>query len=130
MVLTVFWVATAWLSGSSGEVITASFPTWSQALWYGGLTVGAVVVATGIILHNFTGLLVEKSGLLVLIGICTGYGVAFLAFADRAGIVHVILIVSLIALYAGINWARVRQIYKEIRTLKHGLQKLAAPETM
>jgi hypothetical protein len=130
MVLTIFWVVTAWVSNNAGQAITASFPVWSQTLWYGGLVVGALVTTIGIVLHNFIGLLVEKSGLLALVGICAGYSVAFLSFAGRAGIVHVILIVALIALYAGINWARVWQINKEIHTLKLGLRKLATPETM
>lgn len=128
MVLTMFWVLTAWLSGSAGEAITASFPAWSQALWYGGLTLGALVTAAGIIAGTFTGMLIEKAGLYVLVGICAGYDVAFLAFAGRANPVHVILIVALIALYTVINFARARQIDKEIDTLKHGLRKLAAPE--
>lgn len=126
MVLTVFWAATAWLSNSTNETITASFPWWSQSLWYFGLIAGAAVTAVGIIMHTVTGLLVEKSGLFILVGICAGYDVAFLAFAGRADPGHVILIVALIALYAVINFARARQIHKAILDLKHGLRKLAA----
>jgi hypothetical protein len=126
MVLTVFWVATAWMSGSTDQSITASFPWWSRSLWYFGLTIGAAVTAVGIIMHTFTGLLVEKAGLFILVGICAGYVVAFLAFAGRADPVHVISIVALIALYAAINIARARQIHRDIVGLKHGLRKLAA----
>lgn len=128
MILTVFWVVMAWASGSAQESITATFPTWSQNLWYGGLFVGALLTAAGIILDTYVGLRVEQAGLFILVGICIGYDMAFLGFAYRGGLVHILTVGPLIALYAVINFARARQIDKQIDALSHGLQRLAAPE--
>lgn len=128
MVLTVFWVVTAWASGSAQESITASFPTWSQNLWYGGLVIGAVIAAVGIIVNTYAGLRIEQAGLLLLTGICIGFDIAFVAFASRASLAHIVLVVPLVALFAVINFIRARQIDREIDTVRHGLRKLAGPE--
>lgn len=128
MVLTVFWVADAWLSNSAQETITASFPAWSQSLWYGGLIAGALITAAGIMINTYVGLRVEQAGLLILTGLCIGYDIAFIAFAGRTNLAHILLVVPLIALFAVINFARARQIDLEIDTLRHGLRRLASPE--
>lgn len=126
MALTAGWAIYSWMSGSAGETITATFPAWSQGLWYICLILGSVMALFGVALGTVTGLLVEQSGLFILAGICSGYGLAFLAFAGRADPAHVAYSVSLVLVYAVVNLARARQIHKDIASLKRGLRKLAA----
>lgn len=128
LVLTVAFATSGVLTQSSGQVITATFPSWGQRLWYGGLIIGALVALAGIVLHSVTGLLVERAALLGLAGLCGAYGLAFLATASRAGLFHAVFVVVLVGAYALVNLARAVQVRRDIDALRTDLQKLAAPE--
>lgn len=82
------FVGGSWATGSQDQVITATFPSWSQQLWYGGLLLGALIALIGIALHTVAGLLIERGALFWLSGLCAAYGCAFLASAGRAGAFH------------------------------------------
>lgn len=45
LVLAIVFVGASRLTGGEGQVIAATFPAWSQHLWYGGLLVGSVEIA-------------------------------------------------------------------------------------
>ncbi len=66
MLLTAAFAVSAWATGSEAQVIAATFPAWSQYLWYGGLTAGAVLALAGIALGTVPGLLLERGALFCL----------------------------------------------------------------
>lgn len=125
LVLTVLWAAAGWFTGSDGRVIAETFPAWSRHLWYGGLVAGAVLALVGIALHTVVGLLVERVALFVLAGLCGAYGLAFLAYAGRADVGHVLYVVPLVLAYAAVNLVRARQIRRELDQTHRELRRLA-----
>lgn len=98
--LTVAFSVSSWASGSRDQVIAATFPSWSQYLWHGGLIMGAVLALVGLALHTVAGLLVERGARFWLAGLYGCYGVEFLAFAGRADLGHAVYVVVLVNAYA------------------------------
>jgi hypothetical protein len=125
MVLTVLFVVSAWSTDSARETLTATFPVWSQNLWYGGLIVSATLVLTGIVLGTVTGLMIERAALLVLTGLCVGYGLVFFAVAGRGSASHGIYVVVLVLAYAAVNITRAFQINTDLRQIRSSLHQLA-----
>lgn len=125
LVLTIGFALSGWLTSSSEQVITASYPVWSQFVWYGGLIAGASIALVGIALHTLTGLLIERAALFGIAGLCGAYGMAFLATAGRADPFHAVFVVVLVGVYAAINLARAFQVRRDIDQIRLGLQKLA-----
>ena len=124
LVLTVAFAAQAWASGSEQQTIAATYPPWAQAIWYGGLILGALVALAGIIWHGHTGLLIERAALLGLAGVCVSYGLAFLLHADRADLFHAVYVVVFVGAFAAVNVARAAQIRREIR-MSQGARAMA-----
>lgn len=124
MVLTLLFAISAWATGSSQETLTATFPIWSQNLWYGGLVISAIVVLIGITMNTLTGLLIERAALLFLTGICVGYGLVFFAVASRTSALHAVYVVVLVLAYAVVNVARALQINGELTRIRYGLNQL------
>lgn len=126
LVLTVVFAGIAGASRSEQQTIAATFPAWSQYLWYGGLATGALLALAGIALHTVTGMLIEGAALIGLAGLCSAYGAAFLAYAGRADLFHAVFVVAFVAAYAGVNLARARQVRREVDTFRAELRRLAA----
>lgn len=129
LVLTMVFVGGSWVTGSAGQVITATFPSWSQYLWYGGLLLGAVVALVGIALHSVTGLLIERGALFWLAGLCAAYGCAFLAFAERADIFHAVFVVTFVLTFALVNLVRAWQVRRDVDAILAQLRYLQSSET-
>lgn len=129
LVLAVAFAAQAWASGSEQQTITATYPAWAQAIWYGGLILGSLVALVGIIWHGHTGLLIERAALLGLAGVSASYGLAFLIHSGRADLFHAVYVVVFVGAFAAVNIARAQQIRREIQvsqaarlTVLHALQ--------
>lgn len=129
LVLTMVFVGSAWLSGGEGQVIAATFPAWSQYLWYGGLLIGAAAALVGIGLGTVVGLLIERAALFWLAGLCGAYGMAFLAFSSRSDVFHAVYVVTFVALFALANLTRARAIRRDIDRLRWTLRRLGDTET-
>lgn len=130
MVLTLLFAISAWTTGSSQETLIATFPIWSQNLWYGGLVVSALAVLAGIVMNTLTGLLIERAALLILTGICAGYGLVFFAVSSRTSALHASYVVVLVLAYAAVNVTRALQVGSELTRIRRELSQLivvAAP---
>lgn len=112
LVLTMAFARMAWASDSAERTIVATYPAWSQAIWY-GLIRGALLALVGIAWRSLNGLLLEGAAL-ALAGLCGSYGFAFLIHAGRADLSHVVFVVAFVAVFAAVNLARARQIGTEI----------------
>lgn len=82
--------------------------------WSVGLVGGGVITLAGLFIEPITGLLVERLGLLPLVGGGAAYSVALLASNGRTGIVAAAWVASFTA--AGL--ARVVQITRDVRRLR------------
>lgn len=130
LVLTMVFVGGSWATGNEDQVITATFPSWSQYLWYGGLLTGALVALVGIALNTVVGLLIERGALFWLSGLCASYGCAFLAFAGRADAFHAVYVVTFVLTFASVNLVRTRQVRHDVDAMRAQLQRLAPLETL
>lgn len=128
LVLAMVFVGGAWATGSEGQIIAQTFPSWSQFLWYGGLLLGSLVALVGIGMNTVTGFLIERGALFWLAGLCGCYGLAFLAFAERAGTFHVVYVVAFVLAFAAVNLARARQVRSDIDRMRAQLRDLAVPD--
>jgi hypothetical protein len=129
LVLTMVFVGGSWATGSEGQVIAATFPSWSRYLWYGGLLIGAVVALVGIAQHTVVGLLIERGALFWLSGLCAAYGCAFLAFAGRTDAFHAVFVVTFVLAFALVNLVRARQVRRDVDAMRTQLRRLATLET-
>lgn len=128
LTLAMVFVGGAWATGSEAQVIAATFPSWSQALWYGGLLTGSLVALAGIGMNTVTGFLIERGAMFWLAGLCGCYGLAFLAFAGRADTFHAVYVVSFVLAFALVNLVRARQIRHDVDRMRAQLRCLAPPE--
>lgn len=71
-------------------------PVWGRVVWYGGLTVGAVIVLTGLSMRLPFGRNVEQAGLFLLIG--SGLSYVVLAVASDAAAQAIVVVVFMAAL--------------------------------
>lgn len=124
LVLTMVFVGFAWATGSESQVITATFPGFMQVIWYGGLLAGALVTLVGIAMHTVTGFLIERGALFWLAGLCTAYGLAFMAYAAQADPFHAAYVVVFVLAFAAVNLARARQIRGDIDKMRADLRRL------
>lgn len=85
-----------------------SFPEWAGKLFLGCLLVGGGVALVGIARASLVGLFQERSGLVVLIGACSGYALWALGSNGPRGIGFALLMFSI----AGASAARIREIHK------------------
>lgn len=68
-----------WSNQDSGSPIDHLLPPWARWIWYGGLFLGGILTTLGVATSKADGSAVERSGLLILLGVSLSYCV--LAFS-------------------------------------------------
>lgn len=97
--------------------IVAAFPAAAQLAWYAGLLVGGALTLTGLLAISAIGLQLERSGLLILAGLCASFSVASFAFAGWPSLTGSALLLSL----AAACFVRSCQVSRDIGIIRRGI---------
>lgn len=146
LMLSVLYGVGGLVSGQSSKAIDATFPAWGALGWYIGLITGAALGLAGIILETSsvdqepppptmlvkrlrrwrTGLILERSSMRLLVGLCTAYVLGALATSSITQVTAAFG-ASLVAAFALANFARARQISRRLPKVEAALRVLADP---
>lgn len=97
--------------------IVAAFPAPAQLAWYAGLLVGGGLTVIGLLAISAAGLQLERSGLLILAGLCASFSVASFAFAGWSSLTGSALLLSL----AAACFVRSCQVSRDIGIIRRGI---------
>lgn len=110
---------------ASDRAIELNFPSWGQYLWYGGLVLGGATALLGVLVVTYTGVGIERAGLLLLSGLCAGYtaGAVILCVVNDSISAYLTVLVFAFALLCH---NRAREARRERSNYRAELHRLAA----